>query len=151
MSKKVWGSATWYLFHTLSFKLKQEYENYAQELFIIFELIAASLPCPQCAEHAKQRLRQANKRAINNREAIMQVMFEFHNYVNMRLGKRQITREEHDKLYIRADTSAVIKHFNKIFTMKHNDEKGMIYSWSRKISLERLNKFINEHNYIFEH
>ena len=78
-------------------------------------------------------------------------MFEFHNYVNMRLGKRQITREEHDKLYIRADTSAVIKHFNKIFTMKHNDEKGMIYSWSRKISLERLNKFINEHNYIFEH
>ena len=151
MSKKVWGSATWYLFHTLSFKLKQEYEEYSQELFTIFKLISASLPCPQCAEHAKQRLRQANKRVINNREAIMQVMFEFHNYVNMRLGKRQITREEHDNIYIRADTSAVIKHFNKVFTMKHNDEKGMIYSWSRKISLDRLNKFINEHNYIFRH
>jgi len=151
MSKKVWGSATWYLFHTLSFKLKQEYEEYSQELFTIFKLISASLPCPQCAEHAKQRLEQANKRAINNREAIIRVMFEFHNYVNMQLRKPQITREEHDRLYLRADTSSVIKHFNTVFTVKHNDEKSMLHSWSRKISLDRLNKFINEHNYIFQH
>ena len=78
-------------------------------------------------------------------------MFEFHNYVNMQLRKPQITREEHDRLYLRADTSSVIKHFNTVFTVKHNDEKSMLHSWSRKISLDRLNKFINEHNYIFQH
>ena len=27
MNKQAWGNATWYLFHTLAYKLKPEYEN----------------------------------------------------------------------------------------------------------------------------
>ena len=61
MSKKEWGNATWYLFHTLAEKIDETYfhEN-KSKFFHIISIICKNLPCPECAEDATIILKNAN-------------------------------------------------------------------------------------------
>ena len=54
MSKKQWGNATWYLFHTLAEKLKPEYDNPSEirALYAQIKNICQNLPCEDCKNHA---------------------------------------------------------------------------------------------------
>jgi len=149
MSKTLWGNATWYLFHTLSYRLKEEHGHKANELFDVFTLIASTLPCPNCSEHARQTLRAVNKRALNTKEALVSIMWEFHNRVNARLGKPAFSRQEHDELYRRADPVKIVSHFRDVYRMKHGDERAMIHGWSRKIAVEKLDDFLKSNSAIF--
>ena len=68
----------------------------------MISLICANLPCPDCSQHATQTLRMMNRKVVNNRENLIQAMFQFHNMVNTRTGKKQFSRKEHDELYHKA-------------------------------------------------
>jgi hypothetical protein len=65
--KKVkWGEPTWFLFHTLSVKIKESHFNMirAQLLNNIYA-ICVNLPCPDCANHAKTYLDGINFNTIH--------------------------------------------------------------------------------------
>ena len=58
---RYWGPCTWYLFHTLAEKVKDEQFLKLKNGFIsIIKRICSNLPCPECAEHAQHKLKSLN-------------------------------------------------------------------------------------------
>lgn len=142
-SKKQWGNATWYLFHTLAYKIKND--SHIKELLYQIYNICHNLPCNDCATHAASVLKTVNMVNINTKEKLIKLIFEFHNLVNKRTGKEAFTMEQHDELYSRANTRKIIENF--IIIMKHNNytEKGMLHSFKRRQCVSNFIKYINEH------
>ena len=47
---KTWGPCTWYLFHTLAEKVKEEsFPLIKESLISLIIRICSNLPCPECA------------------------------------------------------------------------------------------------------
>ena len=87
--KKVkWGEPTWFLLHTLSVKVKEsEFKNIRVELLNQIYAICTNLPCPDCANHAKNYLDGINFNTIQTKEDLKMLLYTFHNNVNKRLNK----------------------------------------------------------------
>ena len=79
-TKKEWGNATWYLFHTLSFKMKDEHFDELKNDFLnICTKICATLPCPDCSEHATEIMRNVKRENIKTKKDLQLFFFDFHN------------------------------------------------------------------------
>ena len=61
MKKKDWGNAVWFLFHTLAFKLKDEYISELPNLVSHIFIICNNLPCPNCKSHAVEIMKKGMK------------------------------------------------------------------------------------------
>ena len=149
MSKKEWGNATWFMFHTLAEKLKPEYSSEASELFRQIKLLCSNLPCPYCSEHAMQSLNSANTKNINNRENLIEFLWQFHNRVNNHTGKSSFDREKCDQKYKLAITKIIVSNFVNVFSMNARNDKAMMHSYRRKLSTREFEKYIysNSHKY----
>tara|TARA_R110002072_G_scaffold178994_2_gene334939 strand:- start:207 stop:662 length:456 start_codon:yes stop_codon:yes gene_type:complete len=147
MSKQQWGNATWYLFHTLAEKLKPEFSSEASELFRQIKLLCGNLPCPDCTNHATETLNSANVRAINNRENIIEFIWQFHNKVNARTGKPQFTREECKRKYSCAITRIIFTNFISVFKMNARNDKAMMHSYRRQKSTQVFEKYMYANAY----
>jgi len=124
--KMIWGSAIWYLFHTLAEKVKPESFSYIRiELLNNMYAICTHLPCPVCSEHAKEYLNKINFNTIITKEDLKNMLFTFHNVVNQRKGYRQFTIEELNEKYSNANTVNIIQHFMVHFKDKHRSPKLM--------------------------
>ena len=56
MSQSYWGPSTWIFMHTLASKIKEtSFPSFGKNLIMILIQICNNLPCPECAQHAKQR------------------------------------------------------------------------------------------------
>lgn len=148
-SKKIWGNACWYLFHTLATKLKVEHENHVSNLLDNIIKICAVLPCPECAQHATQTLKRLNKRKVRSREDLIKVLFEFHNIVNRRVGHKEFSREDHDNLYMRAAFYSIYNNFYNVMIQNVKAERAMIYNMARRNVLLDFDKYIKENVHIF--
>ena len=149
-SKKQWGNACWYLFHTLAYKLKEEYTKEVPKILDHIIAICANLPCPDCSKHAIETLTRLNKNAIKSRESLINAMFQFHNIVNKRTGNQQFSREEHDKLYSRASFYAIYNNFWSVMLINARGERAMMYNLARKNALLNLDKYIKQNVHIFK-
>jgi hypothetical protein len=143
MKKKVWGNATWYLFHTLAYKIKPEFKSEIPILFSHISQICNNLPCPECQQHATEFLAQINVgKVTSSKESLNQFLWTFHNTVNKRTGGAIISFETCQELYSRANTTAIIKHFIAIMDQNLNNEKGMLYTFHRKRYLKIFKDYI---------
>ena len=109
-SKKYWGEPTWYLFHSIAARINSDFycENY-KEIWEFIKLCCSMLPCPYCRNHAVFYTNQIKLNDVNKKEKLIQVLFNFHNSVNSRIGK---------KLYLEKDLEKYNKaNINKIFTL----------------------------------
>jgi|TARA_R110002072_G_scaffold13651_6_gene57455 hypothetical protein len=149
MSKREWGNATWYLFHTLAEKLKPEFSGEASELFRQIKLLCGNLPCPECSQHATSSLNAVNMNSINSRENLIEFIWQFHNRVNGRTGKSQYTREECRRKYSCAITRIILSNFISVFKMNARNDKAMMHSYRRHLSTRVFEKYIyaNTHKY----
>jgi hypothetical protein len=131
MSKKEWGNATWYLFHTLAEKIDEKYylEN-KKTFFKIIELICTHLPCPTCAEDSINLLKNANINAISSKETLKLFFFEFHNKVNHKLGKQIFEQDILSKYKLARTQNIIINFLNKYFVHQYN-EKLMIFNYNK--------------------
>ena len=82
VKKEIWGTATWYLFYTLSYKLKHDNEQQVKTLYNHFKNFCNHLPCPICKEHAMRFLAKVNDNNIKTKDNLIIIMFTFHNEVN---------------------------------------------------------------------
>jgi hypothetical protein len=109
---KTWGPPTWYLFHTLAEKIKDEnFNEMKSEIISIVKKICSSLPCPDCASHASQKLGSLNSDAIHSKEDLKNVLLSFHNFVNQRLGTGQWNEEQLNEKYRLAKTDTIVQFF----------------------------------------
>ena len=55
---KTWGPCTWFLFHTLAEKIREEhFMKLKPELINIVKNICSNLPCPECKQHAMAKIK----------------------------------------------------------------------------------------------
>lgn len=88
-----WAPPTWIFFHTFAAKINKKFfeQNRAQCLAII-KMICSCLPCDECTGHAKQFMLHVNENTIKTKEELIQMLFVFHNSVNIRTGKKKMEK-----------------------------------------------------------
>lgn len=90
---EVWGPHYWFVIHTFAQSYPVKPHAIQKEVAINFiKLIPFLLPCAQCFNHAFQYI-QARIRLldhiVNSRENLNTFFRDFHNSVNLRLGKEK--------------------------------------------------------------
>ena len=150
MKKSEWGNAVWYLLHTLSYKLKDEYSSETVVLFSHINSICNNLPCPDCQDHAASVLSMTNKKHVTgSKEALINFLHTFHNIVNKKIKKPEFSRDALNEKYSRANTHRVISHFIQIMSSNMNNEKLMMNSFRRQNYMNSFVMYIKQNGYKF--
>lgn len=149
MQKKVWGNATWYLFHTLAEKLKPEFKDELPMLFAQISGICYNLPCPDCQNHATQIIQRSNASQITaSQENLKNYLWSFHNSVNKRTGLVEFTKESLS-MYKKAITQNVVQNFINIMNENLRNDRAMLNTFNRqkfvKIFIEYISKNGNKY------
>jgi FAD-linked sulfhydryl oxidase len=99
VSAERWGPYGWKWLHKLAIKYPtcpSMYDvNYAYYRIINF---IENLPCNICKNHAEQYI-EHNPLTLNSSQELQEWVWEFHNAVNFRLGKKLISFERYQYNY----------------------------------------------------
>jgi hypothetical protein len=121
MSPSSWGPPTWIFMHTLAAKIKEEsFPIIFPNVILILMQISRNLPCPECAEHAKQFWANVKTANIKTKTDLINVLYVFHNMVNKR-KKTNIFKYENLQYY---ETKNVIETYNS-FSRNFNTRGNM--------------------------
>ncbi len=116
-----WGEPTWFLFHTLAEKVKEEeFSKFRVELLKTIYLICTALPCPECAKHASDYMNSINFDGIRTKEDLKLMLYTFHNVVNGRKKFELFKREDLDEKYKKTNTVKIIQNFMMSFSPAKN-------------------------------
>lgn len=136
-----WGAPTWYLFHTLAEKVKEDsFPLIRKELLDIIFTICTNLPCPDCANHATRFMQGVNYDTILTKTDFKELLFRFHNSVNSKKGFPIFSRLELDDMYSKANTSNIILNFYNNF--KTTSMKVTTNSLYRSTSFNNVKSWI---------
>jgi len=146
MSKKVWGSACWFLFHGLASKIKEDnFDNVKNGLWEQINAICKNLPCHECREHATELMRKSNKNLIlSSKRNLEMYLFDFHNLVNKRNNLTIMKIEDYDLLYNSANLIQIINNFMSKFSMSSHNSKLMLDVMHRELLMVKFRKWISE-------
>ena len=87
MSPSNWGPPTWIFMHSLAANLKEDsFSVIGPSLILLIIQISNNLPCPECAQHAKEFWSKVKTANIKNKTDLINLLFVFHNIVNKRKG-----------------------------------------------------------------
>ena len=152
MSRSVWGPCTWYLFHTLAEKIKDEhFDDMKMEIISVIGEICQNLPCPECMMHAAAKMKKLNSNSIQTKEHLQIALLQFHNEVNTRKGKPLFTQTELNNKYRLAKTDMMINYFIQTWTKQYNIPKLMSQGFHRRLFLNKFRTWINTHRQKFMH
>jgi len=147
-----WGNAAWFTFHTLSEKLKDEYNtpNAIAELRNVLIYICFNLPCPVCSEHAKNKINQVNLNEIYSKDILKDFFYELHNTINVDLNKPIYSRGDFEDMYGRANTRAIVSYFIQVFRrINSGNFKMMMTKMDTDSCIDSLINYLNENAYKF--
>jgi hypothetical protein len=134
-SKMKWGEPTWFLFHVLAEKVKEEsFLEIRSELLNKIYAICNNLPCPICAKHATDYMNNVNFMTIQSKDALRDLLFNFHNEVNKNKKYPLFPRNRLEEKYKMAVTVNIIKNFMKFF----EDKQYNVQLISNKMHRDRL-------------
>jgi hypothetical protein len=118
--KMKWGEPTWFLFHSLAQKVKEEHFNTVKnELINTIYVICKNLPCPMCASHATQYMNSVNFNTIQTKKDLIDLLWRFHNEVNAKKNVPIFPYEQLEEKYSRAILINIIQLFMIHFKDKH--------------------------------
>ena len=121
---KDWGPCTWYLFHTLAEKVKEEaFPELKQSLISMIKRICSNLPCPDCAGHAQQKMGTLNVNSIRSKRDLQLMLLSFHNEVNQRIKNPIFTEQQMDEKYKTAKMSSIVQYFVQIWQRPNPNPK----------------------------
>ena len=136
MGSRVWGIPTWIFLHTLIAKLPDE-KYVADEMLTQLKQLCSVLPCPDCANHATSYLNKIHAKHVPTRESFRQMLWTFHNAVNVRL-KKPIFRLEQLAIYDRVHLGYVYATFLREFTKPLHNPRLFMDSMSRMRIVDRF-------------
>ena len=110
-TKAFWGMPTWILFHSLAAKVNPtKYKTHYLVMWKFIKDVCYALPCPFCKAHASSYVDSISNIQINTKEKLIDVLFKFHNQVNLRTGKSQMSRDVLEK-YKSSNLNKILKLF----------------------------------------
>jgi len=141
MSPSYWGPSTWIFMHTLAAKLKEtSFSVIGPSLILILIQISYNLPCPECAQHAKQFWSKVKTANIKTKDDLINLLFVFHNIVNKR---KHVELFKHENLSY-YNNKNIVQTYN-IFSRNFNTRGNMSLineSFRRNIMLSSLRTWI---------
>lgn len=147
--KNNWGKPTWFLFHTLAEKVREDsFSKIKNELFHIIHIICINLPCPICASHAKQYIENVNIHSIQTKEQFKDMLFQFHNTVNARKNYPEFTKENLN-MYSSANLDNIIQYFMISFKDKSRNVRMISNEMFRNMVLSQVSKWLAKYNVFF--
>lgn len=135
----LWGPKYWKFFHTLSTLYPNNPTIYDKSLALtLISTIDRVLPCPKCARHFRQNLKEITIRnALNSKIDFIKWFIDLHNMVNFELKKKMVTYKIIDRLKIYNKSDILqqysdVKEFMKyVFPENKNPQLGHIRAVKR--------------------
>lgn len=143
--KLKWGEPFWNLFHTMAEKIIPEnYFRLKTEMFEIIRAICYNLPCPDCANHARNYINGININTIHTPQQLKEMFYVFHNFVNARKNLPLFPREELDKRYQSMNMKTTIGIFLQHFRDKHKSTRMLADDLHRAKLANKFEKWFIE-------
>jgi hypothetical protein len=100
-SPEIFGPALWFILHNASVFYPDRPSRFAKvsmkNLILNLHIL---IPCQSCKEHYYNFIKKVDlDKVVVSRENLFTFFVGLHNYVNFRLGKREMTIEEAKKTY----------------------------------------------------
>jgi len=131
---KTWGPCTWYLFHSLAEKIKEEHFSAVRvELLGMIRQLCTSLPCPDCANHATQYMTRLHANRVQTKHDMKLMLLSFHNEVNARINKPKFNETQLNEKYSKARTGEVVKYFVQVWNSPNRNPKLMINTLHKNV------------------
>jgi hypothetical protein len=134
MNQKVWGPGTWLLLHSISFNYttnkKKEVENFLYSLNDV-------LPCRYCRESMTKHIKKYPPN-LNSRREFVTWMIDFHNLVNVSLGKSIVSFDEAISIYE--------KLYNKKIILDEEKEDNNFDDYDINYIFREIKNFLNKKN-----
>jgi hypothetical protein len=142
--KMKWGEPTWYLFHTLAEKVKDEHFQFIRlDLLNTIVIICQNLPCPDCANHATEYMKKINFSTIKTKQDLKLMLFQFHNVVNKKKKFMLFSINDLDSKYSNANTINIIHNFMYYFQDKNHSIRMIANDIHRSRIAEQLKTWFN--------
>jgi hypothetical protein len=101
MYPNLWGSESWFTLYDLAWNYYEDPTEKQMEIMtMIMNNIGPNLPCPACSYHCQKYVKE-NSPDVSSRENFINYIWNFHNKVNIRTGKRHYTRKEADHAHLK--------------------------------------------------
>ncbi len=143
--KMLWGSAIWFLFHTMAEKIKDDlFSSLRVDLLNNIYSICVNLPCPICSTHAKEYLDKINFNVIQTKQDLKLMLFHFHNNVNKMKSYPIFLLEELDEKYSKANTMNIIHNFMYYFKDKNRSPKLIANDLQRQRTANVLKEWFSK-------
>ena len=134
-----WGAPTWYLFHTIAEKVREDtFPVIRKELLNIILTICINLPCPECATHATRYLNSINFDTIVTKQDLKDMLFRFHNSVNTKKNFPLFSQSELNSKYELANTVAIIQNFFQAYDKSSSSSKLSVNFLYRSTSITNI-------------
>ena len=91
MLTSIWGPPMWHALHTISFNYPIKPTNDDKiTYFNYFKSLQGVLPCKYCRDNLKDNYKKLklNKSVFKNRDSLSRFVYDLHEMVNKRLGKK---------------------------------------------------------------
>jgi hypothetical protein len=150
--KKVkWGPAVWFLFHTISIKIREDrFQSIRLELLNHIYSISTNLPCPICSQHAKEYLNGINFNTIQTKSDLQKMLWAFHNEVNKLKGYPFFLFDQLNEKYSVAVTSNIMVYFMGHFSDRARSTKLLADDLIRAQLCKLLKEWFNNHITYFD-
>ena len=113
----IWGPPIWKLFHVLIEKMNDESFNHLYlSLFNHIKRICSYLPCPECSQHATIFLSNIKQEQISTKNDFKNMLYIFHNKVNLRKNKALFPYSEINK-YKNYNIAYTYNNFISVYRM----------------------------------
>ena len=140
----LWGQPTWFLLHCLAEKVKESsFPKIRKSLFKTIIQICGNLPCPECAEHATNHLQRINFDAIQTKEQLKTMLWNFHNIVNK---KKHYPIFPFEKLnqYNNAHFKNIVQNFFYHYTKKNYGMRVGAHNFHRGLATKDIQHWFQE-------
>ena len=147
-----WAPPTWIFFHTFAAKINKEFfELHRDQCLSIIKMSCHCLPCPECTRHAIHYLARVNSNTIKTKEDLIEMLLDFHNAVNRRLGKAQFSKESVG-MYKNFRIDLALVNFINGFSGKYGSiMSGMISTLGKRRGIATsINQWMKKHWHFFQ-
>jgi len=142
--KSIWGQPTWFLFHSLAEKVREEaFASIRMELLNIIVKICNFLPCQYCADHATHYLNGINFNTIQTKSDLKIMLWQFHNSVNERKKYTIMPLEDLDVKYSKSNIQAIIQNFMYYYDLRNSGMPLTTNKLQRDLATDAIKKWLN--------
>jgi len=140
-----WGEPVWLFLHTMAEKIKEDtFSQIKDDLLKTIVTICANLPCPDCANHARQYMSAINFNTIQTKKDLKDMLFRFHNSINQKKGFPLFPYDELDEKYSAAVTINIVRNFLSTFQQKNYSIRMIANDFHRSRAVSSINDWLNK-------